>query len=133
MGQLIAEALLNSPDGALVISDIFKSISAKHPYYKLENKTWQNTVRCTLTTNVNFTKTSGIEGNKHWTLTFSKSPSKSLNAKLKSDIIKVIGKKQLPKLNAKLKSEMIKAISDKQLPKLPNSKLTIKSPEHQDL
>ena len=130
--QLIAEALLNSPDGALVISDIFKSISAKHPYYKLENKTWQNTVRCTLTTNVNFTKTSGIEGNKHWTLTFSKSPSKSLNAKLKSDIIKVIGKKQLPKLNAKLKSDMIKAISDKQLPKLPNSKLTIKSPEHQD-
>ena len=130
--QLIAEALLNSPDSALVISDIFKSISTRHPYYKLENKTWQNTVRCTLTTNVNFTKTSEIEGNKHWTLTFSKNPSKDLNAKLKSDIIKVIGKKQLPKLNAKLKSDMIKAISKKQLPKLPDSKLKIETAEHQD-
>ena len=128
--QLIAEALLNSPDSALVISDIFKSISTRHPYYKLENKTWQNTVRCTLTTNVNFTKTSEIEGNKHWTLTFSK--IKNLNAKLKSDIIKVIGKKQLPKLNAKLKSDMIKAISKKQLPKLPDSKLTIETAEHED-
>ena len=130
--QLIAEALLNSPDGALVSSDIFKSISTRHPYYKLENKTWQNTVRCTLTTNVNFTKTSEIEGNKHWTLTFSKNPSKDLNDKLKSDIIKVIGKKQLPKLNAKLKSDMIKAISKKQLPKLPDSKLTMETSEHQD-
>ena len=130
--QLIAEALLNSPDSALVISDIFKSISTRHPYYKLENKTWQNTVRCTLTTNVNFTKTSDTKGNKHWTLTFSKNPSKNLNAKLKSDIIKVIGKKQLPKLNAQLKSDMIKAISKKQLPKLPDSKLTMETPEHQD-
>ena len=132
--QLIAEALLNSPESALVISDIFKSISTRHPYYKLENKTWQNTVRCTLTTNVNFTKTktSEIGGNKHWTLTFSKNPSKNLNAKLKSDIIKVIGKKQLPKLNAKLKSDMIKAISKKQLPKVPDSKLAIETAEHQD-
>jgi hypothetical protein len=130
--QLIAEALLNSPDSALVISDIFKSISTRHPYYKLENKTWQNTVRCTLTTNVNFTKTSDTKGNKHWTLTFSKNPSKNLNAKLKSDIIKVIGKKQLPKLNAQLKSDMIKAISKKQLPKLPDSKLTMETPEYQD-
>ena len=130
--QLIAEALLNSPDSALVISDIFKSISTRHPYYKLENKTWQNTVRCTLTTNVNFTKTSEIEGNKHWTLTFSKNPSKDLNDKLKSDIIKVIGKKQLPKLNAQLKLDMIKAISKNQLPTLPDSKLAIETAEHQD-
>ena len=130
--QLIAEALLNSPDSALVISDIFKSISTRHPYYKLENKTWQNTVRCTLTTNVNFTKTSEIEGNKHWTLTFSKNPSKDLNDKLKSDIIKVIGKKQLPNLNAQLKLDMIKAISKNQLPTLPDSKLAIETAEHQD-
>ena len=130
--QLIAEALLNSPDSALVISDIFKSISTRHPYYKLENKTWQNTVRCTLTTNVNFTKTSESEGNKHWTLTFSKNPSKDLNDKLKSDIIKVIGKKQLPKLNAQLKLDMIKTISKNQLPTLPDSKLAIETAEHQD-
>ena len=51
---------------------------------------------------------------------------------MKSDIIKVIGKKQLPKLNAQLKSYMIKAISKKQLPKLPDSKLTMETPEYQD-
>ena len=89
-------------------------------------------MRCTLTTNVNFTKTSEIEGNKHWTLTFSKNPSKDLNDKLKSDIIKVIGKKQLPKLNAQLKLDMIKAISKNQLPTLPDSKLAIETAEHQD-
>ena len=57
---------------------------------------------------------------------------KDLNDKLKSDIIKVIGKKQLPKLNAQLKLDMIKAISKNQLPTLPDSKLAIETAEHQD-
>ena len=36
--QLITEALMNSPHGGLILSDIFKSISARHPYYTLKNK-----------------------------------------------------------------------------------------------
>ena len=77
--QLIAEALLNSPRGGLVLSDIYKSISARYSYYKLENKTWQNTLRHTLTTNNNFTKTNEVNNKRifnHWT--FSKNPSQKL-------------------------------------------------------
>ena len=33
--KLISEALLNSPNGMLVLSDIYESISARHPYYKM--------------------------------------------------------------------------------------------------
>lgn len=89
MPQLIAEALINSPHGGLILSDILKSVSARHPNYKLENKRWQNTLKSALSTNSNFTKTREIEGNKrknHWTL--AKNPSKKFNAKLKKSNIK---------------------------------------------
>ena len=92
MPQLITEALMNSPHGGLILSDIFKSISARHPYYKLENKSWQSTLRSTLTVNNDFIKISEYDNthrqpahrNNHWIL--AKNLSKNLNAKLKSDI-----------------------------------------------
>merc|ERR1712210_8156 len=40
--ELIAEALSNTSEGMLVLSDIYKAISASHPYYRLENPNWQN-------------------------------------------------------------------------------------------
>jgi len=57
--QLIAEALNNAPGKTLVLSDIYKAINAKYPYYKLENKGWQNSIRHNLTLNKYF-----IKGNK---------------------------------------------------------------------
>ena len=92
MPQLITEALMNSPHGGLIVTDIFKSISARHPYYKLENKSWQSTLRSTLTVNNDFIKISEYDNthrqpahrNNHWIL--AKNLSKNLNAKLKSDI-----------------------------------------------
>jgi hypothetical protein len=101
MPTLITEALMNSPHGGLILSDIFKSISARHPYYKLENKSWQDTLRCTLITNNKFIKISENEfthRNNHWIL--AKNLSKNLNAKLKSDI-KAVAKK-LNEKNLKL-------------------------------
>ena len=83
--QLIAEALVNSPQGGLVLSDIYKSISERYPYYKLENKTWKNTLRRTLTTNNNFTKKNEVTNKRifnHWT--FSKNPSHLLFDKMES-------------------------------------------------
>ena len=32
--QLIAEALVNSQNGTLILADIYKAISAKHPFYR---------------------------------------------------------------------------------------------------
>ena len=54
--KLIAEALKYAPEQALVLSDIYKAISTKHPYYKLEIPNWQNSIRQTLTVNKNFIK-----------------------------------------------------------------------------
>ena len=54
--QLIAEALANSPDGQLILTDIYKSINANHPYYKMKMKDWQNSIRHTLSINKSFMK-----------------------------------------------------------------------------
>ena len=52
--QLIAEALNNAPEQSLALSDIYKAINAKHPYYELETRGWQNSIRHNLTMNENF-------------------------------------------------------------------------------
>ena len=55
--QLIAEALKTAPEQTLVLSDIYKAIRTKHPYYGLETTpSWQNSIRQTLTLNKNFIK-----------------------------------------------------------------------------
>ena len=54
--QLIAEALNNAPEKSLVLSDIYKAINAKYPYYELETRGWQNSLRHTLTLNKSFIK-----------------------------------------------------------------------------
>ena len=43
LSQLISEALVNSSE-SMSVSDIAKSISAKYPFYKLENQKWQNSL-----------------------------------------------------------------------------------------
>ena len=114
--QLIAEALVNSPNGALVLSDIYKSISARHPYYKLENKRWQNTLRHTLTMNNNFTKTREIEEirkvDNYWT--FVKNPSKKLFDKMETKTLAINKEK-----------------GDQQS-ELPNSTVPMETPNDQD-
>ena len=43
LSQLISEALVNSRE-SMSVTDIAKSISAKYPFYKLENQKWQNSL-----------------------------------------------------------------------------------------
>ena len=54
--QLIAEALQNASEQTLVLSDIYKAINAKHPFYQLEKQAWKNNIRLNLTINKNFIK-----------------------------------------------------------------------------
>ena len=54
--KLIAEALNNSSNGMLVLSDIYQAICAKHPYYKMETRGWQNCIRHNLSINESFAK-----------------------------------------------------------------------------
>ena len=69
--QLIAEAINNAPEKALVLSDIYKAINAKYPYYELETQGWQNGIRHTLSLNKNFIKGHKLSFGKrgwYWTL-----------------------------------------------------------------
>lgn len=89
--QLIAEALVNAPDGMLTLSEIYQAISQRHPYYKMEARNWQNSIRHNLTLNKSFTKVprmSSSEGRgSYWKLEpgaeaiiFKRSARKSTNS-----------------------------------------------------
>ena len=63
--KLIIEALNNSSNGMLLSSDIYKAISGKHPYYKMEKKYWKKCISNYLCMSKIFVK----EGNtKYWKL-----------------------------------------------------------------
>ena len=46
--ELIAEALQNSSSGMLTLSDIYVSVSARYPYYKIGDSIWKKSLRDTL-------------------------------------------------------------------------------------
>ena len=45
-----------APEGQLVLSEIYKAIHYRNPYYKLEDQAWQKNVRYQLTLNKSFVK-----------------------------------------------------------------------------
>ena len=84
--QLIAEALNNAPEKTLVLSDIYKAINSKYPYYELETQGWQNSIRHVLSLNENFIKgntKSGMVDNRggYWKLKEDHSIAKQDNIK----------------------------------------------------
>ena len=72
--ELIKESLMKNPDVKLTSTDIYKTISASYPYYKMENKDWKNSIRHCLTIYDIFTKLSQDRGS-YWTLTENLSES----------------------------------------------------------
>ena len=69
--QLICEAILHSKGKQLTLSEIYTEIHRRHPYYLLENKNWQNSIRHNLTLNKAFVKVprSSSEGRgSYWTM-----------------------------------------------------------------
>ena len=58
--KLITEALENSLNGTLTLSEICKSISARHYYYKIEEPKWQNCIKSVLSAKEDFTKVSRV-------------------------------------------------------------------------
>ena len=73
--KLIAEALQNSPNEMLPLPEIYKAISAKHPYYKIGDSSFKSSIRSELTREKNMDMEKGfwkVKGGKGWCWTFSK-------------------------------------------------------------
>ena len=97
--KLISEALLNSPSGMLILSDIYQSISARHPYYQMNVTGWQNSIRHNLSLNQSFVKcTDGLKKAKdgkysnYW----------KLSENLSKSVMKKLSKEELSKIQASL-------------------------------
>ena len=54
--KLISEALLNSPNGMLTISEIYRSVNSKYPFYQIGNRVKYDTIKYILSSNPGFTK-----------------------------------------------------------------------------
>lgn len=55
--SLILEALQSSPDGQLVLSEIYAYIEEHYPYFRTASKGWKNSIRHNLSLNKSFIKT----------------------------------------------------------------------------
>ena len=69
--QLIGEAIMHSKERQLTLSELYAEINKRHPYYSLNNKNWQNSIRHNLTLNKSFTKVprNTTEGRgSYWTM-----------------------------------------------------------------
>ena len=54
--QLIVQAITSAEDNKLTLRDIYVYISENYPYYKLEHRGWQNSIRHNLSLNPDFIK-----------------------------------------------------------------------------
>ena len=68
--RLIGEAILNSPEKKLVLSEIYKNIQNKYPYFKNRGSGWKNSIRHNLSLNDCFVKLGRSPNGKghFWTL-----------------------------------------------------------------
>ena len=62
--QMIVQAIQTSPEKQLPLSAIYSQISQNYPYYKMSDKSWQNSIRHKLSLNPNFVKVPHYENGK---------------------------------------------------------------------
>ncbi|CAB4054075.1 FOXD [Lepeophtheirus salmonis] len=72
---MITEVIRCAPNKRLTLNEIYQAISARYPYYKMDCKNWQNSIRHNLSLNHSFVKVPRPEnkGRGHfWTIDYSK-------------------------------------------------------------
>ena len=82
--ELITEALLNATDNKLTLTGIYLAITEKHPFYKFDNKTWQNGISHKMSQSKKFVKCS-MEKGSYWTLE-SDADQNSVTAQDENDV-----------------------------------------------
>ena len=65
-GELITEAITNSEMKMLPLSRIYEYITNKYPFFKMENRGWQNSIRHNLTLKDKFEKVPRLGGRGSW-------------------------------------------------------------------
>ena len=69
--MLIAEALLNAPNGMLTLAGIYEAINAKYPFFKMGDDKWKNSIRHNLSLKDHshiFIKEKGTKRGNFWKL-----------------------------------------------------------------
>ncbi|ESN92602.1 hypothetical protein HELRODRAFT_137899, partial [Helobdella robusta] len=54
--QLIAQAIFSTPDHMLCLNDIYMFITKTYPFYRPEEKGWQNSIRHNLSLSKSFVR-----------------------------------------------------------------------------
>ena len=96
--QMIIEALAGAPERMLPVYQIYKTISARYPFYKMSDQGWQNSIRHNLSLNKSFISIRGENGEKlGWKL--EEGAEEILNKKRSGNVKKQ--KNKTPKISMK--------------------------------
>ena len=95
---MIIEALAGAPERMLPVYQIYKTISARYPFYKMSDQGWQNSIRHNLSLNKSFISIRGENGEKlGWKL--EEGAEEILNKKRSGNVKKQ--KNKTPKISMK--------------------------------
>jgi hypothetical protein len=62
--ELVAKAIMSSPDNSVLLGDIYKWIEDNFPYYKCTKNSWRNSIRHNLSVNECFVKSKRVKNGR---------------------------------------------------------------------
>lgn len=68
--ELVAKAIMSSPDNSILLADIYKWIEEQYPYYKTTKNSWRNSIRHNLSVNECFVKSKRVKSGRgfYWSI-----------------------------------------------------------------
>ena len=98
-----------APEGQLVLSEIYKAIHYRNPYYKLEDQAWQKNVRYQLTLNTSFVKgeksTTKVRRGVYWKLSSNLQESVAKHVKYLESVEPLEPNKTVEEIDLKIEED----------------------------
>ena len=68
--ELVARAIMSSPDNSVLLADIYQWIECNYPYYKHTKNSWRNSIRHNLSVNECFVKSKRVRSGRgfYWSI-----------------------------------------------------------------